>query len=111
MTIAVRPKRNSPKLRVSPMNRRQFVSGASAGLVAAGSSSKVNAASRIGAIAFDGFVIFDPRSVAVLTEELFPGKGSEFANAWRTRQFEYTWQRTLTGRGVTSISGKSLTRR
>jgi 2-haloacid dehalogenase len=83
------------------MNRRQFVSGASAGiaagLVAAGSSSKVNAASRIGAIAFDGFVIFDPRSVAVLTEELFPGKGSEFANAWRTRQFEYTWQRTLTG--------------
>jgi 2-haloacid dehalogenase len=49
---------------------------------------------RIQAIAFDGFVIFDPRSVTKRVEEIFPGKGAEFANLWRTRQFEYSWLRT-----------------
>jgi 2-haloacid dehalogenase len=33
-----------------------------------------------------------------LAEELFPGRGPELSNAWRTRQFEYTWLRTLAGR-------------
>jgi len=51
----------------------------------------------IKAIAFDGFTIFDPRPISALAEELFPGKGLEFSNIWRTRQFEYTWLRTLTG--------------
>jgi 2-haloacid dehalogenase len=31
---------------------------------------------------------------------MFPGKGPELANAWRTRQFEYTWLRTLGDRYV-----------
>ncbi|NYF88305.1 haloacid dehalogenase type II [Tunturiibacter empetritectus] len=47
------------------------------------------------AIAFDGFVIFDPRPVAVQVQKEFPGRGAEFMNLWRTRQFEYTWLRTL----------------
>jgi 2-haloacid dehalogenase len=55
------------------------------------------AAPRIKAVAFDGLVIFDPRPVAALAEEFFPGRGVELTNAWRTRQFEYTWLRTLTG--------------
>jgi 2-haloacid dehalogenase len=50
------------------------------------------------AIAFDAFPIFDPRPVLALTEELFPGKGAELSQAWRTRQFEYTWLRTVAGR-------------
>ena len=29
---------------------------------------------------------------------MFPGKGAELSNAWRTRQFEYTWLRTMSGR-------------
>lgn len=33
-----------------------------------------------------------------LAETLFPGKGTELGNAWRTRQFEYQWLRTLSGR-------------
>jgi hypothetical protein len=33
------------------------------------------------AIAFDGFVIFDPKSVAALAENLFPGKGPDLMNA------------------------------
>jgi 2-haloacid dehalogenase len=50
---------------------------------------------RIKAIAFDGFPIFDPRPIFALAEELFPEKGTAFSTAWRTRQFEYTWLRTL----------------
>jgi 2-haloacid dehalogenase len=50
------------------------------------------------AIAFDAFPIFDPRPVFGLAETLFPGKGVEFSNAWRTRQFEYQWLRALSGR-------------
>jgi len=49
--------------------------------------------SRIKAVAFDAFPIFDPHPVSVLAETLFPGKGSELSNEWRTRQFEYTWLR------------------
>jgi 2-haloacid dehalogenase len=47
----------------------------------------------IKAVAFDALAIFDPRSVFHLAEELFPGRGEELSNSWRTRQFEYTWLR------------------
>jgi 2-haloacid dehalogenase len=49
------------------------------------------------AIAFDAFPIFDPRPVFALAETLFPGKGQELSNAWRTRQFEYQWLRASAG--------------
>jgi 2-haloacid dehalogenase len=52
------------------------------------------------AIAFDAFPIFDPRPVFGLAETLFPGKGAELGNAWRTRQFEYQWLRALSGHYV-----------
>ena len=48
---------------------------------------------QIKAIAFDAFPIFDPRTVFALVEQLFPGHGRELSEAWRTRQFEYTWLR------------------
>jgi 2-haloacid dehalogenase len=54
----------------------------------------------IKAIAFDGFVIIDPRPVAARAEALFPGRGPALMDAWRTRQFEYTWLRTLERRYV-----------
>jgi 2-haloacid dehalogenase len=53
---------------------------------------------RIKAIAVDGFVVFDSRPIAKRVEEISPGKGVEFRNLWRTRQFEYTWLRTLANR-------------
>src|ERR1043165_3771246 len=56
------------------------------------------AATRIKAVAFDGFPIIDPRPVGTRAEQLFPGRGAELMAAWRTRQFEYTWLRTLTRR-------------
>ena len=49
--------------------------------------------SAIKAVAFDAFAIFDSHSVYRLAERLFPGRGMELSNEWRTRQFEYTWLR------------------
>jgi len=83
------------------VNRRQFLN------VAAGTTAAAVVVSaemmgqqpsadsrRIRAIAFDGFVIFDPRFVAKRVEEVIPGKGMAFTNLWRTRQFDYSWLRT-----------------
>lgn len=58
------------------------------------------AAPRFKAIAFDYFVIFDPNSVVPEVEKAFPGKGREFAKAWRAKQFEYCFLRSLTHRYV-----------
>jgi len=63
-------------------------------------SANTRARSRIKAVAFDGFPVIDSRPIATKTEELFPGKGDALVTLWRTRQFEYTWLRTLSGRYV-----------
>ena len=55
------------------------------------------AAPRYKAVAFDYFVIFDPNSVVVDVEEIFPGRGMEFTRAWRAKQFEYGFLRSITG--------------
>lgn len=83
------------------LTRREFLTYASAG-IAAGvlvSTPLAYAASgsKIKAIAFDAFPILDPRPIFALAEQLFPGKGTELSNAWRTRQFEYQWLRALSG--------------
>jgi 2-haloacid dehalogenase len=56
-----------------------------------------NARARVRAVLFDAFPIFDPRPVAARAELEFPGRGAELMATWRTRQFEYTWLRTVTG--------------
>lgn len=83
------------------IRRREFIGLLSAaGIGASGFSERVAfpKTGRIQAIAIDAFVVFDPRPIAESTEELFPGRGKEFANLWRTRQFEYTWLRTIGNR-------------
>lgn len=52
--------------------------------------------SRFKAVAFDYFVIFDPNSVVPVVEQAFPGKGVEFTKAWRSKQFEYSFLRSIT---------------
>jgi 2-haloacid dehalogenase len=47
------------------------------------------AAPRFKAIAFDYLVLFNPDSIVAEAEQVFPGKGRELTNLWRTRQFEY----------------------
>ncbi len=90
--------------------RRQFVSCLSFAALG-GAAAQASTKSPYQAVAFDGFPIFDARPVFALTEELFPGKGGELSNAWRTRQFEYQWLRTLSHQysDFWSITADSLT--
>ena len=55
---------------------------------------------RFKAVAFDYLVLFDPNSLVPAVEQNFPGKGRELTQLWRTRQFEYTWLRSITDRYV-----------
>lgn len=84
-----------------PLNRREFINLAAAsivtGLMASSPLARAATSSKIKVIAFDAFPIFDPRPVFALAEQLFPGKGAELSNVWRTRQFEYQWLRALSG--------------
>lgn len=79
-------------------DRRSFLASVGALAVAstAGAQTKTRASGK--AIAFDGFPIIDPRPVGAKAEMLFPGRSEALSNAWRTRQFEYTWLRTLAGK-------------
>jgi len=83
-------------------HRREFLAlttaGLAAGLLVPSSFLQAAEGQPFKAVAFDAFPIFDPRPIFALAEELFPGRGTELSNVWRTRQFEYTWLRTLSGR-------------
>lgn len=77
--------------------RRNFL-GSAAAIVAAmalkpGAVTAQISSSRIKAVAFDAFAIFDSDSVVRLLESIVPGRGMELSCQWRTRQFEYTWLR------------------
>lgn len=81
-----------------PVNRREFLimaGGVATNLLTPASLTQAATRSKVKAVAFDGFVTFDPRPIFALAEKLFPGKGAELSNAWRTRQFEYQWLRVL----------------
>ena len=53
------------------------------------------------ALVFDAYgTLFDVHSVARRCEALWPGKGAALSTAWRARQLEYTWLRSLMGRYV-----------
>jgi 2-haloacid dehalogenase len=89
------------------LTRRKFVTFTTGGAALASLHSISQAVaegpllrSRIKAVAFDAFPIFDPRPVFGLTEQLFPGKGADLSDEWRTRQFEYTWLRVIARRYV-----------
>ncbi len=54
------------------------------------------ASTRYKAVAFDYFVIFDPNSIVPTVESVFPGKGMDVTKAWRAKQFEYGFLRSIT---------------
>jgi 2-haloacid dehalogenase len=85
-----------------PLGRRQFLQLTAGRFATAlvGANALARAAARPGikAVAFDAFATFDPRPVFALAERLFPNQGTALSNAWRTRQFEYTWLRTVSRR-------------
>lgn len=79
------------------MKRLLFVT-ATLFLILAVSSPAFAQAPRFKAVAFDYFVIFNPNSVVDDVEKVFPGKGLEFTKAWRAKQFEYGFLRSITNR-------------
>lgn len=83
------------------LDRREFLHVTAGGVLVSASmlrlGGRVAEQSRYKAIAFDAFPIFDPRPVFALAETVFPGKGADLSNAWRTRQFEYQWLRASAG--------------
>jgi 2-haloacid dehalogenase len=60
--------------------------------------ASADSGSRVQAVLFDAFPIFDPTPIFAMAEQLFPGKGTELSDLWRNRQFEYAWLRSLGGR-------------
>ena len=83
-------------------NRRNFL-GFTARVLLASTIYKVPVATAqlsrpIRAVAFDAFPIFDPRPIFALVKQLYPDKGKEFSNLWRTRIFEYTWLLSSAGK-------------
>jgi 2-haloacid dehalogenase len=83
--------------------RRQFL-GVLAGAALSSAVRRARAAkpeparrSRIRAVAFDLFTIFDPRSVVAVAESVVPDHARELCESWRVRQFEYTWLHTSAG--------------
>ena len=51
------------------------------------------------ALVFDAYgTLFDVHSVTRLADSIFPGRGAALSQAWRTKQLEYTWLRSLMGR-------------
>jgi 2-haloacid dehalogenase len=53
---------------------------------------------KIRAVAFDLFTLFDPRGVVRVAEAIVPGRAKELSEAWRLRQFEYSWIHTAAAR-------------
>ena len=83
------------------INRRLFLaSGIAATALMTASRSQAaeqHDRSAIKAVTFDAFALFDPRPIFLACERIAPGRGTELANQWRTRQFEYQWLRALAG--------------
>ena len=79
---------------------RLTTAGLASGLVASPPFAIAAMRSKIKAVAFDSFPVFDPRRVFDLGEAFFPGQGTELGNEWHTRQFEYTWLGKTSGRNV-----------
>ncbi len=48
------------------------------------------------ALVFDAYgTLYDVHSVVARCESYWPGKGKQLSQLWRTKQLEYTWQRSL----------------
>lgn len=53
------------------------------------------------ALVFDAYgTLYDVHSVVALCDRFWPGKGGALSQLWRTKQLEYTWQRSLMRRYV-----------
>ena len=66
---------------------------------------------RAEAFVFDAYgTLFDVHSVIARCESCWPGKCAQLSQLWRTKQLEYTWQRSLMQRYVpfSSVTREAL---
>lgn len=84
----------------SKISRRAVVGGLAAGAMLSPAMARATATAQgpVEAIAFDGFPIFDPRSVGAAVKSLVPEQGEALAQAWSTKLFGYTWLYTSADR-------------
>jgi 2-haloacid dehalogenase len=82
------------------VSRRDIVGRFAVGAMIAPAVGRAAATVRrpVEAIAFDGFPIFDPRSVGAMVESLVPDRGEALAQAWSNKLFGYTWLYTSADR-------------
>jgi 2-haloacid dehalogenase len=74
-----------------------FITGIVLAMLLANDAVAANPAPRFKAVAFDYFVIFNANSIVPKVEKVFPGKGLEFTTAWRIKQFDSCFLRSITG--------------
>jgi 2-haloacid dehalogenase len=95
---------------MTPSRRECFSRMAASGLALQTLANGSAAPGTIRAVAFDAFPILDPRPVFALVNDLYPEKGAALSGLWRTKQFEYTWLRTLSRRYADfwQVTGEAL---
>ena len=90
------------------VSRRHFIKTSGGCALAAGISPVLGLAQSmatadlvkppIKALVFDAYgTLFDVQAVISAVNQQFPGQGPALSAAWRTRQLEYTWLRSLMG--------------
>jgi 2-haloacid dehalogenase len=66
---------------------------------------------QLDALVFDAYgTLYDVHSVARCCDAFWPGRGAALSQAWRAKQLEYTWLRTLMRRYApfSQVTGESL---
>jgi 2-haloacid dehalogenase len=81
-----------------PLTRRDTL-GLAASTLAASLMPSISRAedAKFEVVLFDAFPVFDPGPIFEGLETVAPGRAKELGDLWRTRQFEYTWLRTVAG--------------
>jgi 2-haloacid dehalogenase len=79
-------------------SRRSAIGAIAAGAALLPGAGYALAHGPVDAIAFDGFPIFDPRSVVQKVAALVPDRGRELAQSWSTKLFGNSWLYTAAGR-------------
>lgn len=95
-TFAV-PGREGTDPAAAHLSRRGAIGAITVGAALLPGAGNALARGPVAAIAFDGFPIFDPRSVVQKVVALIPDRGRDLAQAWSTKLFGNSWLYTAAG--------------
>jgi 2-haloacid dehalogenase len=82
-------------------SRRSAIAAIAVGAALLPGAGKALAQGPVDAIAFDGFPIFDPRSVVQKVAALVPERGRDLAQAWSAKLFGNSWLYAAVGQYAT----------